>query len=259
MFKKLLIAAVVIGGAVVLLKGTKLAGYAKDEIASLRQWAESKVPAEKEIARLRREIAALDKDIADVRGKAAREIVECRYIKEDADKLRTKVDSEQARLMELGDQLKTATEQVSLNGRNVNAARAREMLKADVNRLVESKKHLDSMEAALTSREKSKAILEAQLTELKAKKAELAAAVDQAEIELKDLQLKQMESKYQFDDTRLAGIKESLRKLRTEIDVKREELKLAPPAETTQAVTPEPQTIDEILAPLAKSGKGSSN
>jgi chromosome segregation ATPase len=263
MFKKLLIAAVVVGAAVVVFKGTRLAGYAKDEIASLKSWVESKVPPEKEIARLRKEVAALDKDIEAVKGKLAREIVECRYIKEDADKLRTRVDAEQVRLIEVGDQIKAATEQVKYGGRTVNAAQAKEMLKADVTRHLTSKKNLEGMEAGLASREKIKAILEAQLEELKSKKFELASAVDAAEVELKDLQLKQMENKYQFDDTRLAGIKDSLRELRKKIDVEREKLNLAPVGRTDAAPTTgtlSSDTVDDILAPLTtKPGSKGSN
>jgi chromosome segregation ATPase len=263
MCKKLLIAAVVVGAAVLVFKGTRLAGYAKEEIASLKHWVESKVPPEREIARLRKEVAALDKDIDAVKGKLAREIVECRYIKEDADKLRTRVDAEQARLIEVGDQIKAATEQVKYGTRTVNAALAKEMLKADVQRHMTSKKNLEGMEAGLASREKIKAILEAQLEELKAKKFELASAVDAAEVELKDLQLKQMESKYQFDDTRLAGIKESLRELQKNIAIKREELKMGPPAADLSAPTTgsvSGDTVDEILAPLTtKTGSKGSN
>ena len=251
------------GAAVLVFKGTRLAGYAKEEIASLRSWVESKVPPEKQIAHLRKEVANLDKDIDAVKGKLAREIVECRYIKEDADKLRTRVDAEQARLIEVGDQIKAATEQVKYGTRTVNAALAKEMLKTDVQRHMTSKKNLEGMEAGLASREKIKAILEAQLEELKAKKFELASAVDAAEVELKDLQLKQMESKYQFDNTRLAGIKESLRDLRMKLDVEREKLKLAPvglenASPTTGTVSGD--TVDDILAPLTtKTGSKGSN
>lgn len=257
MFKKLLIVAVVVGVAALVFRGTRIAGYAKEEIASLRTWAESKVSAEKEIARLRKEVSALDKDIDAVKGKLAREIVECRYIKEDADKLRTRVENEEVRILNLGDQIKAATEQVKYGGRTMNPAQAKDQLKEDVKRHMNSKRNLESMEAGLASREKIRVILEGQLEELKAKKVSLASDIDEIEVQLKDLQLKQMESKYQIDDTRLAGIKESLRELRKKIDVKREELKLAPPAEETAIPsTTGGDTVDDILAPLHTSKDG---
>jgi hypothetical protein len=59
-----------------------------------------------------------------------------------------------------------------------------------------------------------------------------------------------MESKYQTDDTRVAKVKEDLRKLGTKLDVLREELKL------TQKVSEEPgpnvsgKSAGDIVAPL---------
>jgi len=251
MFKKILIVAVVVGAAALVFKGTKVASLAKDEIASLRSWAESKIPAEKEIARLRKEVAALDKDIDAVKGKLARETVECRYIKEDSAKLRTKVDAEHIRLLTAGDEIKATTEQIKYGGRTVNAEKAKEMLREDVKRHMNQKKTLETMESNLASREKIKGILEAQLDELKSKKMELATVIDSIEVELKDLQLKQMESKYQLDDTRLARIKESITELRKKIDIKREELKLAPEGRDLPAPAQAGDTVDDILAPLA--------
>ena len=60
---------------------------------------------------------------------------------------------------------------------------------------------------------------------MKVQKAELTAAVDAMEAELAVLKLQQMESKYQTDDSRMAKIKEDLRKLKTKVDVEREKLK----------------------------------
>ena len=84
-------------------------------------------------------------------------------------------------------------------------------------------------------------------------KRELGAQIDAVEAEYKALQLQQIESKYQTDDTKLARIKESLRTMRTKLDVEKEKLKLTPkvheaPASTTGAE----QSVDEILAPLTK-------
>ncbi|HEY2785902.1 MAG TPA: hypothetical protein VGJ05_13110 [Fimbriiglobus sp.] len=259
MFKKILIVAVVVGAAAFVFHGTKVASYAKDEIASLRSWCESKVPPEKEIARLRKEVSALDKDIDAVKGKLAREIVECRYIKEDSDKLRVRVDADQERILSAGERIKNATEQVKYGGRPMNPVKAKELLKADVVRHMNNKKTLENMESNLAAREKIKTILEGQLDELKSKKSSLATAIDSIEVELKDLQLKQMENKYQFDDTRLAHIKDSIRELRKKIDVQREELKLAPLGneDTTAPTTTANDSVEDILAPLTTSNDGS--
>jgi hypothetical protein len=107
------------------------------------------------------------------------------------------------------------------------------------------------MNATLATRIKIRDSLERQLETLKNQEKELVTAIDGLEAELNNLKLQQMESKYQTDDTRLAKIKEDMRKLKTRVDVEREKLKLLPAA---MEPTPAPQTsnesLDDILAPL---------
>jgi hypothetical protein len=66
MCKKLLLVAVIGVAAFAALRGTKFFGLAKQEIADAQTWLDSQIPVEKEIARLKKEVSALDKDRAKV-------------------------------------------------------------------------------------------------------------------------------------------------------------------------------------------------
>jgi chromosome segregation ATPase len=247
--KKLLIVGAVVGAVAFVAKGTKIAGHARNEVASLVEWAESNIPPEKEIARLRKDVSALDKDIKNVGAALAKETVEVKYLKEDAGKLRTQVSADEQKILARGQVLKEATEVKSNNGRTISVSVAMDQLRADVQRLKSKEKALDAMETSIVAREKVKEALERQLDELKKKKIELAADIDTIEAEFNMLKYKQMESKYSFDDSRLSKIKQSIQDLRKRHDIAVETMKIEPLVREDLPST-EGQTVDDILAPL---------
>jgi chromosome segregation ATPase len=253
MLKKMLLVGAVVGAGFVACKatgvGSKFVGIAKGEITGLTEWVESQIPPEKEIARLRKEVSALDKDIKNVGALLAKETVEVKYMKEDADKLRTQVSADSDKVIARGHAISDATEKVTFGGRTMSAADAKESLRNDVSRLVGKKNSLEAMEKSITAKERVRESLERQLDELKKKKVELAADIDTVEAQFQMLKVQQMESKYQFDDTRLAKIKASLLELRKKHDMTAEELKLAPTIREDRP-SAETQSVDEILAPL---------
>ena len=249
MCKKLLILGVVGFVAVAAIQGTKIGSYLRSELASLREQAESTIPPEQEIARLRSEIKALDKDLMNVVSQVARERVEVAELEEKADTLRAKQTRDNDLLQARAKAIKNASEYVVFGDRKLTVAAAKAELEADVKRYSANQKSLESMDATVISRKKIKDTLEKQLDTLKNQKTEMAAAVDGLEAQLNALKLEQMQNKYQTDDSRLGKIKEDIRALKTKMDIEREKLKLLPstlessPASTTKSV-------DDIMAPL---------
>lgn len=255
MIKKLLLVAVVGAIAFTALKGSKFIGYAKQEVAEAQSWMESQVPVEKEIARLRKEVGSLEKDRSKVADLLAKEIVECRYLREDVEKLRAEVRVEDDRLRAKADEIKDSTERVKYGRTMVSLGEAKDMLKADVARHMNRKASLSNQEKALNIREQNKENLERQLDVLKRQKDELAVQIDAFEAEYRSLQLEQMQSKYQTDATRLANIKNSLRGLEKKMAIEREKLNLAPRVVEDSGFTASGETVDEIIAPLDASPK----
>jgi chromosome segregation ATPase len=259
MFKKLLLVGVIAAAGVFVLKGTKFFGYAKQEVVSWKDWADDQVPVEKKIAQMRKEVVGLDGDLEKVKTELATSIVKVRELTAQSADQRAIVTSDQKQLQARGDAIRDAlAAKPEADGKTVkvnaiSATEAKERLARDVNVWKSRKTHLDALEQSLAHHERIKATLEQQFDSLRTQKEDLKAQIDAVEAEYKALQLQQIESKYQTDDTRLARIKENLRSMRTKLDVEKEKLKLTPkvheaPASTTGAE----QSVEEILAPLGK-------
>jgi chromosome segregation ATPase len=250
MLKKMVILSVLGFIAVAAFSGTKVASYIRSEVRSARQHAEDSIPPEKEIARLRSEVGQLDKDSKALVHQLAKKRVEVNQLKDDVDGLATKQSAEKARLLARAEIIDKAEGQVTLDNRPMSVEAAKVKLEAEVKTYKSAQKKLEATQARLDSFIKQRDALEKQFETMQTLKTELSAAIDEKEAELTVLNLHQMESKYQTDDTRVAKIKEDLRKLGTKLDVQREELKL------TQKVSEEPapsvsgKSAGDIVAPL---------
>lgn len=254
MLKKLVILGVVGFVAVAAFQGTKIGSYVHSKICAISEQVEASVSPEDEIARLRTEIKALDKDLLTVVSQLAKEKVELDELKEKTDTLRAKQAQDKELLTARAEAIKKAseksgTEYVVFGDRKLSVSAAKAELEAGVKRHTANQKSLDSMDATVASRRKIKDSLEQQLDTLKNQKTEMAAQVDGLEAQLNALKLSQMESKYQTDDSRLSKIKDDIRKLKTRMDIEREKLKLMPSAlEPTAPSTT--KSVDDIMAPL---------
>jgi len=264
MLKKMIVLAVVGFVAVSAISGTKLASYIRSEVRSAREQAEANIPPDAEITRLKNEVKHLDGDIMKLVHHLAKERVDVNQLKDTVDELAAKQGKAKELITARADYIRKAeaasaegTQQVTFGNRTLSIPAAKAELKEGVRRYEANQKSLATHEALLANRIKIRDNLEKQLEAMKNQKTELAASVDSMESELEMLKLQQVESKYQNDDTRMAKIKEDLRKLKTKIDVKREELKLMPqvledaPAKAANGG----ESVDDILAPLNGQGK----
>jgi len=259
MLKKMVVLGVIGFVAVAALGGTKLASYIRSEISAARERAENNIPPEKEIQRLRNELKLLDKDTMTVVNELAKQRVAVNELQGQTDELASKQSKEKEILSARIDALEKAAtadqpaSHVTFGSRTLAIADAKTELDAATKRYAANQKSLESLQALLANRIKVRDSLEKQLETMKAQKAELTAAVDDMEAQLALLKLQQMESKYQTDETRLAKIKEDLRKLKTKVDVEREKLKLMPavmePTATPAANTPSTDDLRSRLNP----------
>ncbi len=251
MLKKILLVAGIGFAAFVVLKNTRMAGYAREEVSAVGEWIDSKVPTEKKIRALRKEVKALDKEIDKASDELAKEIVEVDYLSTDINRETARVAREEKKLRAAGEAISAATERVVHYGHlTVKVDEAKQLLADDVKRLTDSRQTISVMTETLASRERIKDVLQKQVEAIKMQKRELTAAIDRLEADFKRLQLQQIESKYQFDDTKLAAVKDSLKDLQKEIEIKRTKLKLAPARASESGAPANNLTVDEILAPL---------
>lgn len=258
MLKKMVLLAVVGFVAVTALAGTKIGSFIRSEINDARQRAEDNIPPEKEVARLRSELKMLDKDMMTVVNQLAQERVAVNQLQEKVEEVARKQESDKALLKARAEEIKKAadtkaqgTQFVMFGNRKVAIDAAKEELADGVKRFEANQKTLATLEQTLAVRTRVRDTLEKQLETLKNQKTELATSIDGLEAEINAVKLQQMESKYQTDDTRLARIKEDMRKLKTRLEVEREKLKLMPAAlEPTAPPASSGKSVDEIIAPL---------
>jgi chromosome segregation ATPase len=258
MLKKMVILAVVGFVAVTVLAGTKIGSYLRSEINSARERAEESIPPEQEISRLRHEVKQLDKGLMVVVNQLAKERVEVNQLDEKVKTNAAAQEKDKALLTSRAQSIKDATAQASTEAtaqvkwgnRTLSVSAAKAELDTDVKRFATNQKTLEAMEATLAHRIKIRDSLEKQLETMKNQKSELSIAIDGLEAELNVLKLQQMESKYQTDETRLAKIKEDMRKLKTRVEVEREKLKLMPKAIEEPAPETNSKSVDDIMAPL---------
>jgi chromosome segregation ATPase len=252
MCKKLLLAAVIGVVAFSFLKGTKVFNYAKSEVAAVGEWVESQVPPEKKINQLRREVKQLDRDIDKAQSALAAEIVDVERLAKEIGTMKTAVASEKKAALALGKKIDDATGKVSVGAFTLNVEEAKAYLVTNVKRVASREDTVKSMELTLEARERSKDALQKQVEGLRSNKLALTVGIDKLDAELKVLQAQQIESKYQFDGSRLAAVKQSLSELQREVDIQRQKLKMAPATTLDETTTASNLSVEDILAPLTK-------
>jgi len=221
MLKKLILVGVVAALAGVGLRGTKMLGYAKTEVATIHEWADDQISVADKINTMRREVGGLDREVERVRDELAKEIVDVRDLTADVNARRVQLDTERKGLIARGEELSDKTEKVSIGRLVVSAAEAKDMLQRDVTLFQKKKQQLDSLEQTLGHRERIKETLAKQLDGMSRQKQQLKAEIDAVEAEYKAVQLAQIESKHQRDDTKLSNVKESLAAMRKKLDVEK--------------------------------------
>jgi len=233
-----------------------VAGLSVTGVFDAHSWAERKLEKhttpEKKLEQLRKEVDGLDKDIDKTAGELAKAIVEVKDLTRETTALRAAVESEGKTLASRGQAIKDATGRVAYGNSTLTVDEAKSRLRRDVDTHVKRKRHLENLEKALATREQIRAKLQEQLDAQIAQKEDLRAALDNLEADLKDLQLQQIESKYQNDDSRMAQVKEKIRKMEKDIEVQKQKLQLLPKVhEEPSATTPtRSESVDEILAPV---------
>lgn len=234
-----------------VLTQTHVRGYLRHQFDRADKYLESQVPPEEEVARIKTEVANLDKDIDRARGSVAEERVEAKLLKSRVAEKQTQVENSRAAVEALAKNLKESgsVKLIKIDSREVSFDRAKEMLQ---NRVIAHKtleKEYDSLKTMLGVREKTRDLAEEHLQALVTQKAELEAAVTELDADIKVAKIEQVKSKYQNDGSRMADIKESVAKLKKRIAVMREKLDLAKKYDSTNV---EDKTVDQIMAELEK-------
>jgi chromosome segregation ATPase len=247
MIKKAAILAVVgLAGATVLTQ-TKLGSYALAFFNKAEDKINESVPPDWELERIRNEVSRLDADIEETKGLLAKARVEARVVRADVEKIRPEIDATEAQILRLGAAITSASkgDTIKWEGRSLTVAEAKQELQTEVARHRNRRDELRSKEKMLEIRERNRDLLGKQLTAMIQQKSELATAVDKLDAEINLAKLEQVESRYQNDGSRMAGVKKALQELEKRVAYQREKLTIS--QQFAGRDNAADKTVDEIL------------
>jgi peptidoglycan hydrolase CwlO-like protein len=249
MFKKVAIVGAAGLLAAAVLTQTHVGGYLRHQFDRADKYLENQVPPEEEVARIKVEVASLDKDIDRARGSVAEERVEAKLVKVRLEEKRTQVSNSRAAVEALAKTLKDSgsARLVKFDSRELPYERAKEVLQGKVTAHKALEGELKSLETMVAVRERTRDLAEQHLQALVTQKSELEAAVTELEADVKMAKIEQVQSKYQNDGTRMAEVKESLAKLKKRIEVQREKLNIAKQYDKSGV---ENKSVEEIMKEL---------
>jgi peptidoglycan hydrolase CwlO-like protein len=249
MLKKVFMIAVVGLIGVSVINETRAGDKFRAWVERMGKKFDKELTPEQELARIKKEVALLDKDIDKVKGDLAESNVNVRLLKGEVDELRAEIKDSDASVRNHGDVLKVASssDRIQWGYRTVSYVDAKDLLQGEVKRHKDLKDRLKAREAALGSQEQTRELVEQQLQEMLKQKEELGVAVAEMEASIKLAKVEQIRSKHQNDGTRMAEIKRSMAELKKRVMIQREKLNIDTKVNRSPA---EDKSVEQILAEM---------
>jgi chromosome segregation ATPase len=212
-------------GAVTLGAGktNSLVGWA---FCKVKSDANSQVPVEVEIDRLRHEVNQLVPDMKKTISDIAEETVAVRNLRKDVETMEANMGKQKADILTASKQLEEGTTYVVYKEREYTPSQAREKLSRELDLYKRNAADVKFKRELLEAKESSLEKAREQLSAMKEQKKELEVQLAKLEAKQKALKVAQTRSKFQFDDSRMTEIKKSLQDLESRLDKEEEELRL---------------------------------
>src|SRR5262249_1711321 len=162
---------------------------------------------------------------------------------------RTKLDKEKDHIRAMAGELKSGTEYAVYNGHKYTSRQLSDRLSRELEVSQVMAKQLESKERLLESEEKALEAAKERLANMKNVKDQIDAEISRLQADVENLRLAQDRSKVQFDDSRLAHIKNLLNEVGTQVKV---ELKTLDYAQTYDFESPTVEKKAKTTAQLIK-------
>jgi len=235
MCKKVLIAALAVVVGLAVVKGTWLGSHLRLALNKARVKVQDSIPPEQEIARLRMELAALERDDDKHFDKVSRMWVQVEKLEKDVAGVRANLTREETRIRKLRGEL-AGSEFVLHQGNKYTV----EDLRADALAFQAAEENLKSKEANLDARKKHFALERKKLTELRTTRQTMATELQRLETALAEERHAQATSEQTIDDSGYRRLRKDMESVRERIEVlkkKRQlrgELRIDTPAAETK-------------------------
>lgn len=221
MFKKIGIAAVVIGAGLVMLHSTGLSSYTATAFSKVRSTFKKQVPLEFEIERLRHEVTQLVPEMKKNFSSIAEEMVAVENLQNEIRLSEANLKKQSENIKTMRTDIQSGAREFIYGGMTFTVSRVKDKLERDWSSYKVGEVELKTKKQLLEAKEKSLDAARERLDSIRAQKQELELEVARLEAELKTVRLAQTKNKFHVDDSRLARCKATLADIRTRLNVEK--------------------------------------
>jgi chromosome segregation ATPase len=216
MLKKVAIVALVVVAGLFLLNRTDLGSYMGTAWKKVRSGAADQVPLEFEIERLKNEVSQLVPDMKKNLKVLADEMVAVENLKRDVEESRVALDKQRTKVLALKTDLEKNRDNavVSFGGRQYSTARLQEKLAREWKAFQLGEQGLKAKEELLVAKEEAIDVARQQLSAMRQKKEQMEVEVARLETLVKTERLRETQSNFQLDDSRVARIQAGIQAVR---------------------------------------------
>jgi chromosome segregation ATPase len=212
-FWALAAAAGLIGGAYLLGFGSHLS----TAVNRLSHNIHRQVPPEFEIATIRDQLNQIEPDIKRSLSGLAEESVAVDNLRNDIAEAKVRLEKQKKVVLTMKADLETGAKRVSYRGIELTADELRDRLTQEFDAYKAGENALKAKQEVLKAKQAGLDAAKQKISAMRTAKEQLEAELAKTEAQLKMVQLKETESKFQFDDSRLAAIKQSMRNLKDRV------------------------------------------
>jgi chromosome segregation ATPase len=207
------VAAGLLGAAYFLGFGSHMSTVWKHVTRSVQH----QVPPEFEIARIHDQLDQIEPDIRRSLSGLAEESVAVDNLRTDIADARVRLEKQKKVVLTMKADLETGARTVSYRGISLTADELRDRLTQEFDAYKAAEKALKAKEDVLKAKQAGLDAAKQKIAAMRTAKETLEAELAKTEADLKMVQLKETESKFQIDDTRLSAIKQSMRNLKDRV------------------------------------------
>jgi uncharacterized protein (DUF3084 family) len=234
MCKKIGIAAIAVVAGLFVLNHTKLGDWAKYACHQGMAKIKSQVPPEVVVERLKYELTQLEPEINQNKDRLARDIVEVKHLKADIDTAEVNLQRKYNDIMEAKKAVdEPTTKTVSYNGKSLTPKKAKDVVLRDYEAYKSAKNAVEMKRKLVAAKEAAIDEATRQLANWQATRDELKAEIEQLEAEIHTLQIAEARHDINIDNTRLTRLRDSIKELRKENEVRSQRLLLEGEVVTT--------------------------
>jgi hypothetical protein len=226
MTKKLIVGGLILVACLWIAKKTNFCSYAGTIISSAKDRIRGEIPRELELARVKHEIQALDRDYQNLLGPIAEQKVEVRRLETEVTNGRANLSERREALLALTTAVENKETSISYHNSTYNLDQARVKMAKEFAEFKRIEVNLSTREKLLEAQRKNLSATLDQLGKLVTQKREFEIRLAQLEAEEALLQAQGTVTPLKTDDTRVADIENTLKQIERDQAVQIEKMKM---------------------------------